>query len=44
VAAQLDLSEQAVANYKHEFLAKLQSAVRAQNLPEEVFPELYGRD
>jgi RNA polymerase sigma-70 factor (ECF subfamily) len=31
VAAQLDLSEQTVANYKHEFLAKLQSAVRPQN-------------
>jgi RNA polymerase sigma-70 factor (ECF subfamily) len=28
VAAQLALSEQTVANYKHEFLAKLQSAVR----------------
>jgi RNA polymerase sigma-70 factor (ECF subfamily) len=40
-ATRLNLSEQAVANYKHEFLAKLQSAVRAQNLPEDVFPELY---
>ena len=43
-AAQLGLTEQTVANFKHEFLAKLQSAVRAQNLPEDVFPELYERD
>ena len=42
VAATLDISEQTVASYKHEFLAKLQSAVRAQGLPEEVFPELYS--
>ncbi len=41
VAARLDLSEQAVANHKFEFLAKLRSAVRKQDLPEEVFPELY---
>jgi RNA polymerase sigma-70 factor (ECF subfamily) len=43
VAAKLGLSEQTVANYKHEFLAKLQSAVRAQNLPEDVFPDLYDK-
>jgi RNA polymerase sigma-70 factor (ECF subfamily) len=41
VAAELSLSEQTVANYKFEFLAKLRSAVRAQGLPEEVFPELH---
>lgn len=40
-AAQLKISEQTVANYKFEFLAKLRAAVRSQNLPEEVFPELY---
>ena len=39
-AGQLNLSEQTVANYKFEFLAKLRAAVRRQGLPEEVFPEL----
>jgi RNA polymerase sigma-70 factor (ECF subfamily) len=41
VAVRLGLSEQAVANYKFEFLARLRSAVRRQHLPDEVFPELY---
>jgi RNA polymerase sigma-70 factor, ECF subfamily len=41
VAEQLEISEQAVANYKFEFLAKLRAAVRRHGLPEEVFPELY---
>ena len=41
VAARLDISEQAVANHKFEFIAKLRSAIRKQSLPEEVFPELY---
>jgi RNA polymerase sigma-70 factor, ECF subfamily len=40
-ANRLGLSEQTVANYKFECLAKLRAAVRAQGLPEEVFPELY---
>lgn len=43
VAAQLDLSEQTVANYKFEFIAKMQTAVRKQGLPQEVFPELYEK-
>jgi RNA polymerase sigma-70 factor (ECF subfamily) len=41
VAARLGVSEQTVANYKFEFLAKLRAAVRKQGLPEDVFPELY---
>ena len=41
VAARLGISEQTVANYKFEFLAKLRAAVRSQGLPEDVFPELY---
>jgi RNA polymerase sigma-70 factor, ECF subfamily len=41
VGAALELTEQAVASCKHEFVARLQSAVRSQGLPEEVFPELY---
>ena len=41
VAARLGISEQTVANYKFDFLAKLRAAVRQQGLPEDVFPELY---
>jgi len=41
VARALGISEQAVANHKFEFLAKLRAAVRRQGLPEEVFPDLY---
>lgn len=44
VASNLGLSEQAVANYKFEFLARLRTAVRHQQLPDEVFPELYQSD
>lgn len=40
-AARLRISEQAVANCKFDFLAKLRAAVRQQGLPEDVFPELY---
>lgn len=43
VAAKLGLSEQTVANYKFEFIAKMQTAVRKQGLPQEVFPELYEK-
>jgi len=42
VAIRLGISEQAVANHKFEFIAKLRAAVRKQQLPEEVFPELYA--
>ena len=41
VAAQLEISEQKVANNKFEFLAKIRSSVRSQDLSEDVFPELY---
>jgi RNA polymerase sigma-70 factor (ECF subfamily) len=41
VATRLGLSEQQVANFKFEFLAKIRTTVRRQGLPEEVFPELY---
>lgn len=40
VAGRLEMSEQTVANYKFEILAKLRTAIRALNLPEEVFPDL----
>ncbi len=42
-AAQLQVSEQTIANHKFEFLAKLRGAVRKQGLPDEVFPELYEK-
>ena len=41
VAAELDITEQQVANFKFDFIARLRSMVRKQGLSEEVFPELY---
>lgn len=41
VAEQLDLSEQQVANFKFDFLARLRTQVRKAQLSEDVFPELY---
>jgi RNA polymerase sigma-70 factor (ECF subfamily) len=41
VAAALRLSEQQVANFKFEFLARLRKTIRKQSLSEDVFPELY---
>ena len=41
VAKRLDISEQTVANYKFDFLAKLRTTVRQHGLPQEVFPELH---
>ena len=41
VAANLGLSEQQVANYKFEFIAKMRGAIRKLGVPEDVFPELY---
>jgi len=40
-AQTLGISEQNVANIKFEFLEKLQQALRHQELPRDVFPELY---
>lgn len=40
-AATLGLSEQQVANFKHDFIARLRKFVRAERLSEDVFPELY---
>ena len=42
VALQLEISEQAVANYKFDFLARLRTTIRSQGLPEDVFPNLTG--
>jgi RNA polymerase sigma-70 factor (ECF subfamily) len=41
VAARLGLTEQQVANFKFDFLAKLRSSIRNQKLSPEVFPELH---
>jgi RNA polymerase sigma-70 factor (ECF subfamily) len=39
-ATQLGITEQTVANFKFDFLARLRTLVRKQNLSEDVFPEL----
>ena len=41
VAASIDLSEQQVANFKFDFLARLRTLIKRQGLSQEVFPELY---
>lgn len=41
VATLLDITEQQVANFKFDFLARLRTNIRKQGLPQEVFPELY---
>lgn len=42
VAKKLAISEQAVANYKFDFLARLRTLVRDRGLPQDVFPELHA--
>lgn len=44
VAAELGISEQTVANHKFQFLASLRNCVKKQELPEEIFPELYEQE
>ncbi len=41
VAAELDISEQQVANFKFDFIARMRSIVRKQGVSEDVFPEVY---
>jgi RNA polymerase sigma-70 factor (ECF subfamily) len=41
VASTLKMSEQTVANFKFEFLARLRTLVKKQGLSEDVFPELH---
>jgi RNA polymerase sigma-70 factor (ECF subfamily) len=40
VAEHLSITEQQVANYKFDFIARLRTLIQRQNLDEEVFPEL----
>lgn len=41
VAIELDISEQQVANFKFDFIARLRSNLKKLGASEEVFPELY---
>lgn len=41
VALELGISEQQVANFKFDFLARTRTLVQRQGLSEDVFPELY---
>lgn len=41
VAERLDITEQQVANFKFDFLARTKMLLKRQDLSEEVFPELY---
>lgn len=42
VANELEISEQQVANFKFDFLARLRTVIRRQGLSDDVFPELYA--
>ena len=42
-AEQLGLTEQQIANFKHDFLERLRKFVRRQRLNEDVFPELQSK-
>ncbi|MEQ8788254.1 MAG: RNA polymerase sigma factor [Pirellulaceae bacterium] len=44
VASRLDISEQQVANFKFDFLARMRNIIRKQGLSEDVFPELYEEE
>ena len=41
VAQDLGISEQQVANFKFDFIARMRTIVRRQGLSEDIFPELY---
>lgn len=44
VAEELGITEQQVANFKFDFLARMRSLIQKQGIPEEVFPELYQEE
>ena len=44
VAEELAITEQQVANYKFDFIARLKTLITRQDLPQEVFPELYTEE
>ena len=41
VAEELDITEQQVANFKFDFIARMRNIIRKQGLSDEVFPELH---
>ena len=41
VAETLGITEQQVANFKFDFLARLRTLIKRKNLSQDVFPELY---
>lgn len=41
VAEELKISEQQVANFKFDFLARMRTLIQKQGIPEDVFPEVY---
>lgn len=41
VAHVLDITEQQVANFKFDFLARMRTIIRKKGLSEDIFPELY---
>lgn len=41
VASLLDISEQQVANFKFDFLARMRTLIKKKGLSEDIFPELY---
>jgi len=41
-ATELKITEQQVANFKFDFLARMRSIIRKQGLSEDVFPEIYS--
>lgn len=44
VAEQLGITEQQVANFKFDFVARMRSLISRQGLSEDVFPELYAEE
>jgi RNA polymerase sigma-70 factor (ECF subfamily) len=44
VADELDLSEQQVANYKFDLIARLKTLITRSEVPADVFPELYASE
>jgi RNA polymerase sigma-70 factor (ECF subfamily) len=44
VAEELGISEQQVANFKFDFLARMRVLIEKQGVPQDVFPELYEDD
>jgi RNA polymerase sigma-70 factor (ECF subfamily) len=44
VAEELEITEQQVANYKFDFLARLRTLIQRQDLSQDIFPELYAKE